>query len=380
MRSVPRWLGAGLSVALVGCSLGSTPVGTGSPTPAPPTQVSSPAPPQRSGTIDQQFTTPALDYRSTGTYLVWSSGARAPEEEDAAPDLFGAQPGATPSLLYDNPERHSRLEVVGGEGSRFAFMETNDQAFGLGGWKLWFIAAPGELPALIDHGAGGQLPFFALSGDHLVWTAVHDDPEKSELLIMDLTSMVTTVLLSSAPDVVQYWFPAIDGRHVVYGTVEPTPDFSSDQRHIYYLDLDDASAPPVRLDHSTSASEPAIRGDTVLWKESDPAMNFLNAGRFVRYSLQSENLTPLNFPIPVPQGGFTDPSIGTRFATAWPEFPWAIYVADLQTGEIKTIIDLGEPKVFPPDTVARPNVAGDLLAYVFGPAKGDLQLRWTYLP
>ena len=54
------------------------------------------------------------------------------EEDDTAPDLFGARPGEKPQLLYDNPERDSRLEVVGGDGSRFVFVEYNTRAFGRG--------------------------------------------------------------------------------------------------------------------------------------------------------------------------------------------------------------------------------------------------------
>ena len=373
----------GLLAVLVGC---------GAPAPSPTSQASSSVPSAsgststgepsfpalQTGTIDQRSTTPALEYRSTGSYLIWSSGARISKEADVAPDLFGSTPGGSVTLLYDNPNRDSRLEFVGGEGTHFAFMEYNRRVLGLGGWKLWYLSGPGTQPAEIDHGVGGQLPFFAISGHSLVWTAVHGQPEQSQLLLIDLTTMHRLVLLSALPTQTQYWFPSIDGNRIVFGTVESAADGQSDQRHIYVLDVG-AQAAPTRLDTSTSASEPVIRGEDVVWKESDPTINFLNAGRLVRYSLTTRVTTPITLPT-ISGLGFTDPSIGNRFVAAWPQSLRDIYLLDLHDNSALKIIDLGPMTTDPTDTVARSDVAGDLLAYVYGPATGDLELRWVILP
>lgn len=368
-------------------------VGCGAPTPSPTFQASATGTPSasgpsstaqpssaalQSGTIDQSVTTPALEYRSTGSLLIWSSGARAAKDADVAPDLFGSTPGGSVTLLYDNPNRDSRLDFIGGGGTRIAFFETNSRVFGLGGWKLWYLSGPGTEPVEIDHGLGGQLPFFAMSGHRLVWTAVHEQPERSQLLLIDLTTMERRVLLSADPAQTQYWFPSIDGSRVVFGTVELTPDGLSDKRHIYLLDLDAESAPR-RLDTSTSASQPVIHGDDVVWKESDPSLNFLVAGSLVRYSLATGLATPIVLPT-VPGLGFTDPSIGNRFVSAWAESLSDVYLLDLRDNSALKIIDLGPMTGDPTDAVARPDVAGDLLAYVFGPATGDLELRWVMLP
>src|SRR6185369_14797373 len=118
------------ALALFGC-VNARPIATRGPS-GPSTTAAPSAPPfPPSGTIDQQFTTPALDYRNTGEHLVWSTGVRG-AADDTAPDLFGSRPGEVPQLLYDNPERDSRLEVVGGDGSRFVFVEYNERAFGRG--------------------------------------------------------------------------------------------------------------------------------------------------------------------------------------------------------------------------------------------------------
>ncbi len=366
------------ALALAGAAIACTP----SPPTGPPQPTISQSSGQstglwRTGVLDQSSTTPALEFRSTGTTLIWSSGARADRSADVAPDLFAARPGDQATLLYDNPNRDSRLEYIDGAAEQVAFMERNERAFGLGEWRLWYLAGTDEEPMLIDSGGGEQLPFFGISAHYLVWTVLAGTPQVSELRAIDLRTMARRVVASDQPSQTQYWFPDIDGSRLVYGTVEPSADRSTDQRHVYFVDLD-GDETPRRLDQSTSASEPAIRGDIVVWKESDPDLNFLVAGSLVRYSLVTNQGAPL--PLPAPQGtGFTDPSIGSRYVAAWPEADRMLYVADLQSGMFEEILDLGPAATDPHDAVGRADVAGDLLAYLYAPADGDLQLRWVQL-
>lgn len=337
----------------------------------------------RSGAIDQKTTTPALDYRSTGEWLLWSTGARAPgaRESDVAPDLLGARPGSAAVVLYDNPNRDSRLEVVGGLGERFAFIEINARVFGLGAWRLWYLPAPGATSVLVDRGGGGQLPFFAMSPTTLVWTradAGSGSTATSTIKSYDLASGRQRTVVSAPARSMQYWFPALDGNHLVFGTVELAADALSDQRHVYLLDLSNGTDQPIRLDSSTSASQPAIRGDTVIWKESDPSLNFLVDGQLVRHSLATSVTEPIALPT-AGALGFTFPSIGTNFATAWPQSDRSIYLVDLARRTYPALIDLGSTDEAPHEAVARPHIAGGLLAYVYGPPNGDLELRWAIL-
>jgi hypothetical protein len=309
--------------------------------------------------------------------LIWSSAARADHSGEVAPDLFAAQPGGAATLLYDNPNRDSRLEYIDGVGDQVAFMELNDRLFGPGGWKLWYLSGTNPKPVLIDSGAGSQLPFFGISDRYLVWTVITGTPEMGELRSIDLQSRTRRVVVSGRSDQRQVWFPDIDGSRVVYGTVEPSADLSTDERHIYFVDLTGGD-PPRRLDQSTSASEPAIHGDDVVWKESDPSLNFLVAGNLVHYSLVTGRQEPLQ--IPAPTGtGFTDPSIGDRYVVAWPEADRMLYLADLQSGTYPAVLDLGPATSDPHDAVGHGDIAGDLLAYIYAPASGDLELRWVRL-
>jgi hypothetical protein len=247
----------------------------------------------------------------------------------------------------------------------------------MGGWRLWSLAQPGEKPVVVDGGVGGELPFFSISGDSLVWATAHGKPLQSQLLLEDLTSMTRRVLLSDAPGRTQYWFPAIDGDRIVYGTVELSPDGSSDERHVYLLDLG-GSAQPRRLDHGTSVSEPVIRGDDVVWKESDPKANFLIPGKLVHYALETGQESPIDLPT-IGDLGFTDPTIGNNFVAAWEQSLREVYLYDLRNGSYVKIVDLGPSQSDPEDTAARADISGDLLTYVFGPATGDLELRWILL-
>ena len=374
----------GASLLLIGCG-DQTPHPTQGASDSPiPTEIASFSSPAATfgeldgGMIDQRDTTPALEFRSAGSRLIWSTGARASQNEDVAPDLLASTPGGSVEVLYNNPNRDSRLDYVGGDGSRVAFIETNDRVFGPGGWKLWIIPAPLQGAIELDKGVGGQLPFFAMSGDRIVWTAAMAQPEMSQLLMVDLTTMRRTILLASSPETMQYWFPSIDGTRIVFGTVEMAADGETDERHVYLLDLAQSST-PVRLDTSLSASEPVIRGDDVIWKESDPTLNFLVAGTLVHHSLATGRTEPL--PLTTVSGlGFTSPSIGNRFVAAWAQSLRDIYLFDLEDRISVRVVDLGPMTEDPTDTVARPHIAGDLLAYVYGPKVGDLELRWVKLP
>lgn len=332
------------------------------------------------GTIDQAYTTPALEFRSTGTYLIWSTGARvdpaAQAKSDSAPDLFGATPGGKPVLLYDNPNRDSRLEFIGGYGGRFAFVEDNIRVFGQGGWKLWYLPRVGAEAKLIDQGVGGQLAFFAMSERFLVWT--HGDRDTSQLRVLELATMRQRILISAPYSTLQFWFPHLDGSHLVYNTDEATPDGASDQCRVWFQDLS-TDQPAVRLDATDTASEPAIHGDDVVWKEqTDRTLSFLNAGTLVHYALATRVAQPLAMPT-FADLGFTEPTVGDHYATAWPESDRLLYIADLQTGAFPAIADLGPTNDDPHDSVGHPDLAGDLLAYIYGPAKGDLELRWLVL-
>jgi hypothetical protein len=109
---------------------------------------------------------------------------------------------------------------------------------------------------------------------------------------------------------------------LAYGTVELAPDGQSDERHVYLLNVD-SDLKPQRLDESKSASQPAIVGNDVVWKESDPALSFDVGGGLVHYSLSTAERETLNLRPGAPMvingygAGFLWPSIGAGYVAAW---------------------------------------------------------------
>ena len=384
-----RSIALAIAFALVACSpqpssspAASVPAGSSTPVASPSGETA--LPPStlgQGGTIDQQFTTPALEYRSTGSLLLWSSAARADHEANTAPDLYASTAGGVASLIYDNPNRDSRLELVGGDDQRIVFVEDNARLFGSGAWKMWYLATPRARPQLIEEGAG-KLPFFGISGSRLVWTEMGGQPARSGLWLLDLDTLDRHLLESVDAALGQYWFPSIDGSRIVFGKVERTADGQGEQRHVFLVDLE-GDRTPRRLDTNEAdgdgASQPAISGDTVVWKESSLDESHLVGGRLIRYSLSSGESSPLTLDPSEPR--YTFPSIGGRYVAAWSGYDRALYLADLTTGDPAKIMDLGPTEQDPHASVGRiANLRGDLLAYVFGPSEGDLELRWIVLP
>lgn len=334
------------------------------------------------GTIEQD-TGRTMVVASSGQYVIWSSGAQSDSQDDAAPDLYAVAPGGEVLQLYDNPNRGSQLRPIVGDGSQFAFIEENFADFGYGGWVLWYIPHPSAQAVEIDRGQMAVLPYLALSGKWLVWTPGPGD--LSQIVAMDLTTGDRRTLLSSNVADTQYWYPGVDGDRLVYATIEQNAH--GDERHIYLLDLA-APGEPGRLDDVESASEPAIRADEVVWKESDPTLNFVVSGGLIHVNLGTGSTEPLLVrpgSQPTANGypaGFDFPSVGDRFVAAWTDGydgDRALYVSDLLTSDLLLVEDLGRTTENPHDVVVRPSLRGDLLTYIFAPADGGLQLRWAVL-
>jgi hypothetical protein len=130
-----KLVGLGLAVVLGCTATPTTPLVTSAPspsrspaphaTPAASVETTSPTPSWRTGALDQKDTTRFEEYRSTGTFVIWSTSART--SAFAAPDLLGVEPGGPVELLYDNPNRDTVLSPIGGYGSRFTFVESKPQ-------------------------------------------------------------------------------------------------------------------------------------------------------------------------------------------------------------------------------------------------------------
>lgn len=392
-------LAAGSLLALLAACSFITPAPSVRPTPSQPpagtaaATVSLSPPPSASASasldlrirnIPRRFTTPALAYTSDGQALLWSSGA--PDARAGAAYLWRYLPGAAePERIFANPLRDSELAVIGGDGDgHYAFVEQNYEAFPPAGWRLWSLPNPGEAPVLVDEGdvPEGLIPFFAINGDRLVWTVLHETPSgvQSQLWMAGLTGTDPVLLLAADATQIEYLFPSLDGDRLVYSTLTTNAQGNDARADVHLLDLADANPTPLRLNGQTEAFMGVVRGDIVVWQRPTSGSP-LNGGRLIRHSLSNGNRREVQ--LSAEEGVLNYHSVGNRFVAADSELLTRLYIYDLEMDRSVLVEDLGNaPEGFRPAVNVRPWVAGDLLAFVRGSDSADvaLTLRWAELP
>ena len=167
---------------------------------------------------------------------------------------------------------------------------------------------------------------------------------------------------------IQYWFPAVDGENVVFGTV------AGDDWHIQLGRLD-AAWRPRQLDRTGRAATPAISGDTIVWKHGGASV--FDWGTLVRYSIGTNEEQPISLG---PQAAINYPSIGDRYVAVWGRDDTKFYLYDLQHDRAVRISELA-----PTSTTAmvRPTAGGSVITLILGSTlagTGELQLQWAAAP
>lgn len=327
------------------------------------------------GRVDTKFTTPLLEVATDGEVIVWSSGANAGEH--VAPDLFRLIPGASPTVVYRSADRSASLGPIAVAGEQIAFVEANPESHP-GAWTLWLLSR-GAKPRVVDSSGRdsvprGPYPTIALGKDRLVWAAFHKRQSglRSELRQLVVASNRVSVIDATPLDVQEHWFPSVDGERLVYGTVERS--FGAALRHVYYTNLGKPGDRPLRLDATGTASQPAINGNQVVWKESPD--NVFEWGTLVQYSLSDHVAEPIAWNAGTP---VTTPSIGSGYIAANSQDDTQFYVHDLARHEMIAI------ETFPRtgrEGDVRPMTRSGLLVWSHIPStQGQpLVLEWTRLP
>ena len=313
-----------------------------------------------------------------GTWISWSGG-----EGDGAPDVYRWRPGeAQPQLVWRNPERVAAVDQLVSSGDHYAFVDAGAEVNDTITWHFWYLPAPGakaqrlaSVTRPVDNRGVVALP--ALSQHYLAYSIQRFKGEAvtSELVVMDLRTLMSRVIASSDFHQTEYWYPSLDGARLVYGTVEYRNDPLHGERHVYLLDLD-RGGEPQRLDPEGEASQPDILGDTVVWKTAPFNYNANNWGKVVQHSLVDGAETTLDLGA---SDGYVRPTIGSRFVTAEPD-EWSSFGAfDRQSGA-RVVIDSVDPHS--PSGFMHPALAGNLMVYVAAPDFTGIgsEIRYVELP
>jgi hypothetical protein len=264
---------------------------------------------------------------------------------------------------------------IGVAGDRFAFVEQNERVFGVGGWRLWYISSPGQSAVELDRGGpqGGMVtppPTLAIDDGHLVWATFHQGASgpRSVLRVKDLATGAVRELEDSPFEQIQYWFPAINGENVVFGTVE------GDDWHIRLGRLDGGWRTR-QLDQTGHAATPAISGNTIVWKHGGASV--FDWGTLVRYSIGDNEEHAISLG---PQAAINYPSMGDRYVAVWGRDDTKFYLYDFRNDRVVRLSELA-----PTSTTAmvHPTAGGSVVTLILGstsPDGGELQLQWAATP
>ncbi len=328
------------------------------------------------GCVDTQATTPLLDAKSEGQRLLWSRGGNGAAPE-TAPDVFADAPGGPVATVYANPNRDSDIDNIVGWDGRVAFVEQNDRVYGTGGWRLWLTPSDGAAPVEVDTSepsVESPLPFPAMRGDDLVWTAVHrvGGALRYQLLDYSVATGRTRAIASSDPTRTEYWFPSLGpGAALAYATVEHVAG-----KTLFAVYTGSLGGPATRLDTPGMATMPVLGGAGLAWIQLT-LPNVYNGGLLM---VERPGGEPPAIAL-ADQPGVDYPSAGSRYATAGWGDGKVLEIVDLATTQTVTVRRW--PESYPWDIV-RPDVSGNLMSFIVGPedpaSTAPLRLCWARLP
>ncbi|HTK43993.1 MAG TPA: hypothetical protein VL749_01395 [Patescibacteria group bacterium] len=369
---------AALLIVIAGCA----------PNPVPPTTLviasatpvaQTPAPSSSLATVDAASVelhyldaryVPADAPVSADGQLLWTAGENGPSE------IWRYVPGAAePERLFASPRQDGAITAVAGSRAGYAFAEESPRAFGEGGWRLWFLAAPGREPVEIDRGSApgaGVAPTLAMDGEHVAWAAFDEPPAGpvSRLRLAAIASLPAVSTLIEAPIAERkLWYPALSGQELWYATIEPDPAGVRDEFHIEHLDLAEPQAPATVFRGPGHDFNPAVNARFVVWKTTDPGDAALNWGALRLLDRGTDAVRT------IPVARANRPSIGDRFI-AFDEVTHArLEVYDLAT---RRVVELGRSESAP--AYGGISLSGSLLAFFTQDGGGQPRIGWAVLP
>lgn len=335
--------------------------------------------------LDASVTAHILEFASDGESILFSSGVADDAAPDAAPDLWRFTPGpsAEPELIWRNPRRDHSIVKLGGDLGMAAFVDI--PLDGSRAWDLWVLPRHSSEPILLASHPGDEeisslVPSFSMFESQIVWTEFARGPEGavSRLVAARDPDWQPEVIAERNADEAELWLPSLYGSQLAFTEVVYADDRSTDERHVYLMNLGEDSSLARRLDTSGLATMPLSSDHAVLWKEADRGFNMFNWGRMFLHDLETGETRPLGLR---PQEYVNYPSAGSRFVAWWGADSTQFGVYDLVRGAPRLI----ERHASDGDiSILRPHIAGDLLVWVevdrSKPDGENAVLRYSYMP
>jgi hypothetical protein len=351
---------------------GPSPLTTPNASPAS-TSTIAPAPQSLTITLLAPEFVPSPSLRSFGSEMLWTAGPRS------TADIWRAAPGQAPERIFENPLRDSLIREVVRNEAGYAFVESNDRAYGPGGWRVWYLPKGSGTPTEVDRGASpnaGGPPGVSLDDLRLAW-AGFDEPAAgsySFLRVAEVSHLATfdTVLQLPIEDGL-IWTPILDGYDVWYAVINA--DFEQtgvgDEFHIESIDLSSANRGRTRFAGTANDFAPAVSPTTILWKTVAPGFAALNWGAIHALDRASGRMDAL------PIDNANNPSVGGRFGTFEEISRSKLLLYDRANGDL---IDMTASLPKGTTSVGEQSVSGSLLVFAVTIGSGLTQVAWAMLP
>ena len=311
--------------------------------------------------------------------VLWTAGERTLSE------VWRFVPGTNqPEQIYTSPRRKANISSIVASSAGYAFVEESEPAYGEGGWRVWFLSAPGAEPVELARGVAklaGVSPFLAMAEDRVVW-ASFDEPA---------TGFVTRVQMAVASDVAHVttlverpvnesliWYPTLHRDELWFSTIHPNSDPTAEgpEYNLEMLDLGDTAARPVPFEGTAHDFNPAVNDDYLVWKANRRGDSALNWGTLKVLDRHSWKIWT------IPGGDANRPTIGDRFVAFDEMSPSSMPIYDPMT---RTLLDLASAPAFGQEArlaFGGESLSGRLLAFSYGPADASAPPRigWAMLP
>jgi hypothetical protein len=317
---------------------------------------------------------------SLGDGIIWAGGKHAGDN-----NLYRFVPGTEqPELLFHNPRQDSVLTSIAGSAAGYAFTDERRADGQPRGWCLWFLAAAGAEPILLDQSTDDRLPSptLAMSGLRIAWEVVHGSwvDRTNELLVAAVNDpRAAATLLSRRGASAYLQYPGLWADELWYGVADNDWDAGAEYPRVEMIDLRNPTARPEAFGADQRAFMPAPARDVVAWKGGgQEGLSALNSGTLTLYWRTTSTVESL--PIPGPANAaerITHPSVGDRFVTWWDDIHQRFYVYDLVERRFRRIAEYDWAQ---DEAVFMQSLSGDLLAYVHRQSDGDSYLEWAVLP